>query len=87
MSIAALLFALTHAKKAKRVSLCDSDDLYTNVSSIEELHKAITEDGVYVCECCGATYVLDGCAEHRQNTPRYCVECGTLFENYDEVNG
>ena len=85
MSITALLFALVHVKKA--IILHDSDDLCINVCSVSvaELYRAILEDRVYVCGHCGTSYVLGGNTECRQNMPKYCMGCGALFENYDQV--
>lgn len=81
MSIIPLLFALAHTGSTRCRGLYNSGDSYTVTHNIARVRKAAEEGRLYHCKHCGASYVL----EHGRGIPRYCIECGTLFESYNEV--
>lgn len=81
MSIVPLLFALAHASSARYRGLYNSGNRYVVTHNMTRVRKAAEEGRLYHCEHCGASYVL----EHGQSIPRYCIECGTLFESHKEV--
>lgn len=81
MSIIPLLFALAHTGSTRYRGLYNSGSTYTVTHNIAKVHKAAEEGRLYRCKHCGASYVL----EHGQSIPRYCIECGTLFDSHKEV--
>ena len=83
MSIAPALLALAHARSTRYRGTYNSSNKYVITHNMARVRKAAEEGRLYRCEHCGVLYVL----EHGQSIPRYCIECGTLFESHKEVKG
>ena len=87
-SIDELIFALVYAKEAcKHQELYSDDDTYTAVRNGDNCCKAVLRDGAYTCEWCGTPHPLDSWAQYGQGKPRFCMNCGAFFDEYDERGG
>lgn len=84
-SIDELIFALVYAKEAaKHRKLCNEDDTYTTVRNGDNSCKATRKDGAYTCEWCGTPHPLDSWEQYEQGKPRFCMNCGAFFGEYEE---
>lgn len=84
-SIDTLIFALVYAKEAaKHRKLGKDDDTYANVRNSDNSCKAVLKDGAYICEWCGTPHPLDSWAQYEQGKPKFCMNCGAFFKEYDE---
>ena len=87
-SIDTLIFALVYAKEAaKHQKLCSDDDTYTAVRNGGNSCKAVLKDGAYTCEWCGTPHPQDSWEQYEQGKPRFCMNCGAFFKEYDELRG
>lgn len=85
-SIDTLIFALVYAKEAAKRQKWrgDDNDTYTSVRNSDNACKAILRDGAYTCEWCGTPHPLDSWAQYGQGKPKFCMNCGAFFKEYDE---
>lgn len=86
-SIDTLMFALAYAKQyAKWQPLLKDETTFVSAQRGTNSCKAVRKGDTWECEWCGTPHPLDSYERYQQGKPRFCMNCGAHFDEYEEAS-